>query len=463
MTTTRTPLGVIVVESSLPSELQVYTLADVVSYTGTLLTSLATPLFVRRLIRSADGVERFQVTGATLAFNEVDAVESDSLQTITFPQISTLMAAPIDIQRCPRLTSVSFPKIESVTSGYWSIINNKQLTTISAPLLVTFTSSSLIISSNLVLATVTFPLLQGGANSGVTLSTDPALTSCSFPALTVVDAVTLTTLPLLTSVTFSALRSLKTLTLTSLTTITTMSFPALRTMGNLALTGCTLLSTLSFANLMYIVGTQASNSIGLVISTCPALATLSVPLLTTACLISLTGPDVQTAISFPALTAITADTLTTVPATTTGGSLTIATHASLTSLSLPVCTSVAGANGIVVSGCTALTDIDLSSLQVCGGPITCSSSNGNITTVAFPPVGTLRSVGGNVTFATQKLTQASVDAILVSLASLDGTGGTTAYSSKTVTLSGGTNATPSATGLTAKTTLVARGCTVTNN
>ena len=57
---------------------------------------------------------------------------------------------------------------------------------------------------------------------------------------------------------------------------------------------------------------------------------------------------------------------------------------------------------------------------------------------------------------------ASVDDLLVRLAALDGTGLTTAYSSKTVTIRG-TSAAPSATGLAAKATLAARGCTVTHN
>lgn len=75
----------------------------------------------------------------------------------------------------------------------------------------------------------------------------------------------------------------------------------------------------------------------------------------------------------------------------------------------------------------------------------------------------LLKVGGNVTMTGMKLTQSAVDGILVSLAALDGTGGTTSYNSFTVNLSGGTSSTPSATGLTAKATLVGRGCTVTTN
>jgi hypothetical protein len=75
---------------------------------------------------------------------------------------------------------------------------------------------------------------------------------------------------------------------------------------------------------------------------------------------------------------------------------------------------------------------------------------------------TLQLVNGNVTMTSCALNQASVDNILVRLAALDGTGLTTAYNSKTVTITG-TSSAPSATGLAAKATLVARGCTVTHN
>ena len=52
--------------------------------------------------------------------------------------------------------------------------------------------------------------------------------------------------------------------------------------------------------------------------------------------------------------------------------------------------------------------------------------------------------------------------ILVRLAALDGTAGTTTYSSKTVSILG-TSSTPSATGLAAKAVLQARSCTVNTN
>jgi hypothetical protein len=114
-------------------------------------------------------------------------------------------------------------------------------------------------------------------------------------------------------------------------------------------------------------------------------------------------------------------------------------------------------------GMNALTTLNLPALVLVGaGGINMGGGLANLL-ATFSMGSTLKSIGGNVSFAGCALNQASVDGILVSLAALDGTGGTTAYSSKTVTLTGGTNSTPSATGLTAKATLQGRGCTVTNN
>lgn len=149
-----------------------------------------------------------------------------------------------------------------------------------------------------------------------------------------------------------------------------------------------------------------------------------------------------------------------------------------TSLSMPALLYAGSAFGVSMNLCTS---VDLSSFQYCGGNFLPNFSA--LTTLSLPAIvtivgsftitntvmvnfsfgSTLKRVGGNVTMSNKALNQASIDGILVSLAALDGTNGTTAYSSLTVTLTGGTNATPSATGLAAKATLVGRGCTVTNN
>lgn len=92
------------------------------------------------------------------------------------------------------------------------------------------------------------------------------------------------------------------------------------------------------------------------------------------------------------------------------------------------------------------------------------STSGNV--CSFTLGSTLKRVGGtggNVgANPNGYLNEASVDNILIRLAALDGTNGTTAFSNRIVDL-GGNNSAPSAAGLTAKATLVARGCTVTTN
>lgn len=129
----------------------------------------------------------------------------------------------------------------------------------------------------------------------------------------------------------------------------------------------------------------------------------------------------------------------------------------LTSLSLPAYEDDGG-NGI---------DITANSLTTMSLPAIVSNGFGITLTMAslqnFSFGSTLKSLAGNLTIAGAALTQASVNGILVSLAALDGTGGTTLFENLTVDLSGGTSATPSGAGLTAKTALEGRGCTITVN
>lgn len=106
------------------------------------------------------------------------------------------------------------------------------------------------------------------------------------------------------------------------------------------------------------------------------------------------------------------------------------------------------------------TSLTLNALEIVGGSISLAPFSGAnlFTTFSF---NNIKEVVGNFTTSSGiGLNQTSVDHILVKLAALDGTNGTATYSNKTVTVYG---ATPSATGLAAKATLVARGCTVTTN
>jgi len=74
----------------------------------------------------------------------------------------------------------------------------------------------------------------------------------------------------------------------------------------------------------------------------------------------------------------------------------------------------------------------------------------------------LKQVGaclGNIIITSACLCQSSVDDILIRLACLDGTNGTIPFCGRTVCITGGSS-TPSAAGITARTTLIARGNTV---
>jgi hypothetical protein len=137
-------------------------------------------------------------------------------------------------------------------------------------------------------------------------------------------------------------------------------------------------------------------------------------------------------------------------------------NSSIQSINLP---KLKVLNGLTLTGTKAsLTSIQLPVIEYCPA-ITFPTTSASLSTFTFG--NSLKFYGssntaGNFVTTSNSLDQTSVDNILVSLAALDGTNGTTAFSNRTVTITG-TSATPSATGLAAKATLVSRGCTVTTN
>lgn len=133
----------------------------------------------------------------------------------------------------------------------------------------------------------------------------------------------------------------------------------------------------------------------------------------------------------------------------------------LATMSLPSLQSVGGV--FQLTSLPSLTTLDISAMVKFASNISIVAGTEALTTVTMPPVGVLKAVGGNWVITSATLSQQSVDDILVVLAALDGTAGTTAYSNLTVTLKGTYSSPPSATGLAAKATLQARGCTVTHN
>jgi hypothetical protein len=106
-----------------------------------------------------------------------------------------------------------------------------------------------------------------------------------------------------------------------------------------------------------------------------------------------------------------------------------------------------------------MTSINLDGVLYIGSVNLQPSTGANLlSTFSFADIKDL--AGNFTTNTTIGLSQASVDHILVKLASLDGTGGNCFYGNRTVIVRG---AAPSATGLAAKATLISRGCSVTTS
>ncbi len=305
--------------------------------------------------------------------------------------------------------------------------------------LVTLTQSNLVgvtgaynPTSMASLVTLSAPLLAyvgGNYNPGSMAS----LATLSAPSLTYVgDLYAPSSMAALTSLSAPLLAYVgSTYQPSGMASLTTLSTPALAFVGgNYSPGSLSALTSLSTPLLAYVGGTYSPANMNL-------LTTLSVPALAYvggSC--SPINIDVVATISLPSLTSVGVNIARTA---FTSGKIAPAGTNALTSFTMPVIEvigSLSGASISFISNSTSLATFTLGS--------------------------SLLRVEGSVIFTFAALLVASVDGILVRLAALDGTGLTTAYSNKTVTITG-TSATPSATGLAAKATLVARGCTVTHN
>lgn len=138
-------------------------------------------------------------------------------------------------------------------------------------------------------------------------------------------------------------------------------------------------------------------------------------------------------------------------------SISISSNSNATSYSFP---KLKWLGQMSMSGSSNVTTISFPSIEVVTGNLTMHSTATSLVNFTFGS--SLKFFAGNFVTTSNSLNQASVDNILIRLAALDGTNGTILFSSRTVTITG-TSATPSAAGLAAKNTLIARGCTVTTN
>lgn len=306
-------------------------------------------------------------------------------------------------------------------------------------------------ASNLALTSVTFTDLQGSSGSLSPVNSLPFLTSVSFPVLTAVAGTfAVSGCPLLTTLSIPNLAFVEIFSMTTLPVLTALSAPSLIavTVGAYAPTTMVLLTTLSAASLKYVATTFAP-------STMAALTALSFnSLVTVGSNFAPTTMASLTSMSFTSLTSI-------------GVNFAPTTMASLTTMAFAAVTDIGGT--IAPTTMAALTSLTFGGIQTIGTTLSSGSVisiiSGTAALTTFTLGTGLKQIGnggGNVVITSAALTQAAVDALLVRLAALDGTAGTTTFDNRTVTITG-TSATPSATGLAAKATLVARGCTVTNN
>ncbi len=293
------------------------------------------------------------------------------------------------------------------------------------------------------------------------------LSTLNLPLLASVGSFTITA-PSVITLNLSALVYCAGAFSTTLLNCTSLTAPLLRFVGG-AITWVSKEPNVSFPNLQYI-GTNTA-----AVSSFSGNATLSYsfPALINPGLNGVTNAGITistalaTSISFPVMTyvpgslSITGSVLTTLTLSSLvslQGSL-LLTTVQLPTLSLPALTSTSAITW-TATNMAALTSFSMGVLQTATGTISITGCT-VLTTVSF---GTTAKALLNVVLSGCALNQASVDAILALLVSLNGTGGTTNWGSgRTCTLTGGTNATPSATGLTDKATLQARGATVTTN
>ena len=327
--------------------------------------------------------------------------------------------------------------------------------------LVTLTQNNLVgVSGNYTpsamasLTTLSNPLLSY-VGSSYQPNTMASLTTLSTPLLAYVggnygpntmDSITTLSTPLLTFVGGAYIPNF-------MASLTTLSAPLLAYAYSYQPNNMASLTTLSAPLLAYVGFNYGPNAMA-------SLTTLSTPLLTFVG--NLYQPN-----TMASLTTLSAPLLTFV-----GGDFQPRILASLATINFPALKSIGvdlartffGNGRIYLQSMAALTSVTFPAIEVIGSAqsISVSIINGTAALSTFTLGSTLRRVEGNVIMTSCALTQASVDGLLVRLAALNGTGVTTAYSSKTVTITG-TSAAPSSTGLAAKATLVARGCTVTHN
>lgn len=108
-----------------------------------------------------------------------------------------------------------------------------------------------------------------------------------------------------------------------------------------------------------------------------------------------------------------------------------------------------------------LTSFSSPELNICNNSINIED-NVSLTSITLGTIGTLKIVNDNISLSNNALNVGSVNGVLALLVSLDGTNGTSLFTSN-LYLTGGTNAAPTGQGIIDVQTLIDRGCDVQTN
>lgn len=271
------------------------------------------------------------------------------------------------------------------------------------------------------LTTVT--LLKTAHDSGLNILANTALTSFSAPNLISAGA--------------GAGANANAINISSNSALITLSLPVLVTVGGTA----SFIVQSNTAMTSLVLSQLATTGGGLTISGNTLLASVALPeLLSTAGTFSVGTNAALTSLSIPKLASVT--------------QFNCQSNATLTAISAPLLATSSGGLSMGLTGNTLLASISFPELVTVAGGIN-AANLANLTTVTLTKYLPTNAKAQN--FGGCALNQASVDHILARCVA------NAAYVSGTVTLSGGTNSTPSAQGLTDKATLIGRGCTVATN
>lgn len=247
--------------------------------------------------------------------------------------------------------------------------------------------------------------------------------------------------PVLTSLGMSDLRGVTGAFSVTANSLTSLSFPELAFVGgNMSASG-TLIASISFPSLLYSGNLNIVNNSVIQQFNFPSLRLVGGQ-------VQLGNSPVATSVELPVLEVVR-------------GNLTLTNLPLVTSISLPMLRFAAGST-LAIEFSNALTSVSLpslvavSSLRITGNPsLTSVTLNANI-----------RVISGNFDVFGCALPVANIDALLQTLAALDGTNGTIAFGSgRSANLSGGTNAAPTSISTTTRagSSFVCAGTTCTVN